>query len=181
MFAGEVVMKYVISFFGVGLIVLAVVLFGGQKPKTQEEEVVRIHVVANSNSAYDEEVKYFVKDVVVTYLEKELENFSDGGEVKNFLGANIEKVEEVVSLALKDKKVGYGAKITLTKEEMPARVYGENVFEEGVYDSLKIQLGRGGGDNWWCVVFPSVCFTSTKNFQSFEYKSRIWDILSNVI
>lgn len=177
----EVVMKYVISFFGIACIVLGVVLFGGNKSQNTQEESVRIHVVANSNSSYDEEVKYFVKDVVVTFLEKELQNFENSKEVKNYLVCNIEKLQDVVGLALKEKGVSYGAKIFLIKEEMPARVYDNQVFDEGVYDSLKIELGNAKGENWWCVVFPSVCFISSKNFQNFEYKSKIWDILSNVI
>ena len=62
----------------------------------------------------------------------------------------------------------------------PTRVYDDFSLQSGVYQSLKIDLGQAKGDNWWCVVFPAVCFTSSKNPQNLEYISKIWDTIQSV-
>ena len=90
------------------------------------------------------------------------------------------KINEVALSALKKSGVNYGVSVTIVYEDMPTRAYDNMVLEAGTYECLKIELGKAQGDNWWCVVFPAVCFIDTKNFEKVEYISKIWEILSNV-
>ncbi len=174
-------MKYVLSFLGLGIIIFSIFMFGGKNNEYQHNESVRIHVIANSNSKQDEEIKYFVKDVLVEFLKDKLEVVESKEEAKKFIKLNILKLQNIVNKALENYGVEYTAKIRLTKENMPTRAYDDVVYVSDEYDSLRIELGQAKGDNWWCVVFPSVCFISSKNFENYEYKSKIWEIISSVI
>ena len=90
------------------------------------------------------------------------------------------KINEVARSVLSANDVDYGVKVSLNKEDVPLRVYDDLVVEEGVYDCLKIELGSSQGDDWWCVVFPAVCFVSSKKYENIEYISKIWEIINNV-
>ena len=93
---------------------------------------------------------------------------------------NLQKIEAVANDALCRFGVKYNAQVTLVEEKIPTRVYDDFSLQSGVYQSLKIDLGQAKGDNWWCVVFPAVCFTSSKNPQNLEYISKIWDTIQSV-
>ncbi len=170
-------MKYILSFFGVGIIVLAICLCGG---KNSSEDFLRIHIVANSNSTYDQNLKYVVKDAVVGYLLPLLADAQDESEAKEIVLQNLLEINEVANTALESEGATYSASVSITSENMPTRAYESLVLEEGIYDSLKIVLGEGNGDNWWCVVFPAVCYIDSKNVENVEYISKILDIISNV-
>ncbi len=173
-------MKYILSFVGVGLIVLAICLCGG-KNVTENDDYIRIHIVANSNSTYDQNLKYVVKDSVVEFLVPLLADAENENEAKEIISQNLLKINEVANVALRNEGASYSATVSITSEDMPTRAYDNLVLEEGVYDSLKIVLGEGDGDNWWCVVFPAVCYLDTKNVENVEYISKILDIISSVI
>ena len=171
-------MKYILAFLGVGAICLGVFLFGGQKSET--EDYMRIHVVANSNSNFDQNVKYVVKDAVVEFLIPYLADAQTKEEAKEIVSANADKIQAVANSALAHEGAKYGAKVEISAENLPTRAYGDLVLEEGLYDVLRIELGNGGGDNWWCVVFPAVCFVNSSNPKNVEYISKIWEIINSV-
>lgn len=174
-------MKYIMSFLGVGLIVVAILFCGGwNKKQSANQDYLRIHIVANSNSSFDQNLKYLVKDAVVEYLTSKLENAEDAVAAKAIVTNNAAQLEAVANAVLLQSGAAYTCKITLTEEDMPTRAYGNLTLEGGVYPSLKITLGQGKGDNWWCVVFPAVCFIDSKNIENFEYISKIWDMINGV-
>lgn len=70
--------------------------------------------------------------------------------------------------------------MAVKQENLPDRAYDDLVLEAGVYDCLNIELGNANGDNWWCVVFPAVCFLSSKNPENVVYISKIWEIINRV-
>jgi len=170
-------MKYILSFFAVILIGFSIFAF---REDSGNSDYFRIHVTANSNSAEDENIKYFVKDAVLEFLSKELEMVENEDQAQNVILENLQKIETIANMVLKTKNVDYRAKVFVDKENIPARVYGDVVCESGVYKSLQIQLGKAEGDNWWCVVFPAVCFVSSKNSTNYEYISKILEIINNV-
>lgn len=169
-------MKYLIAVFGV-IAVVCGICFCRQKPAV-ENDFVRIHVTANSTSASDENIKYLVKDAVVEFLIPYLADAQNKQEAQKIIEENLPQIENVVCQTLKNQNVFYGCRVSIESENMPTRAYGDLVLEEGVYDCLKIDLGQAKGDNWWCVVFPAVCFVSSKNPQNYEYISKIWDIIN---
>lgn len=170
-------MKYILSFFGVILIIFSAVIFNN---KEENSNCMRIHVTANSNSIEDENAKYFVKDAVVEFLIPILSEIESKDEAQATILKNLAKIEEVANMALFKYGAKYSAKVFVGEEHIPARAYGDYVFESGVYESLQIELGDAKGDNWWCAVFPAVCFVSSKNSTNFVYISKILEIINNV-
>lgn len=153
-------MKYILAFIGVGAILLGIFLFGGKT--NVSEDYMRIHVVANSNSNFDQNIKYVVKDAVVEYLSPRLENAQNKEDAKEIILKHKENLQSVTNLVLHESGAKYTANICVTHEDFPTRAYGKLVLEEGLYDVLQINLGEAKGDNWWCVVFPTVCFRGAK-------------------
>ncbi|MBP3431519.1 MAG: stage II sporulation protein R [Clostridia bacterium] len=174
-------MKYILSFVGIVIVVLAVFLCRGESSvEAVNEDYMRIHIVANSNSEKDQNVKYVVKDAVVEFLIPVLAEAETKDEAKTIILENINKINEVVLAALRCEGAAYSATVSISEENMPMRVYDNLILEEGVYECLNISLGQAQGDNWWCVVFPAVCFLDTKNPANFVYISKIWEILNSV-
>ena len=172
-------MKYILSFFGIVAIFCAV-FFCTKKGNEVNDDYLRIHITANSNSDFDKNIKYKVKDAVVDFLIPMLGDVKDKESAEILLKDNLQKIEAVANDALCRFGVKYNAQVTLVEEKIPTRVYDDFSLQSGVYQSLKIDLGQEKGDNWWCVVFPAVCFTSSKNPQNLEYISKIWDTIQSV-
>ena len=172
-------MKYILSFFGI-VAVFCAVFFCTKKGSDVNDDYVRIHITANSNSDFDKNIKYKVKDAVVDFLIPMLGEVKDKESAEILLKDNLQKIEVVANDALCRFGVKYNAQVTLVEEKIPTRVYDDFSLQSGVYQSLKIDLGQAKGDNWWCVVFPAVCFTSSKNPQNLEYISKIWDTIQSV-
>lgn len=172
-------MKYILSF--VGIVAIAVGIFFCKEPSQENnEEYVRIHISANSNSVQDQNIKYLVKDVVIEYLIPMLAEAENKDDALKLVALNVVNIKTIVEKTLKNEEVDYGCQISIAEEEVPTRKYGDLVVATGVYDCLKIDLGEAQGDNWWCLVFPAVCFVSSKNSENVEYISKIWEIINNV-
>ena len=172
-------MKYILSFVGVVVIVLSCV-FMREENKVVDADYMRIHIVGNSNSVEDQNVKYLVKDAVVEFLIPELSQAENKESAKQIIISNIPKITEVANQTLRMQGKNYTATVSIAQEDIPTRSYDDLVLESGIYECLKISLGQGKGDNWWCVVFPAVCFINSKNPANYEYISKIWEILNNV-
>lgn len=151
--------KACISFGLILIIVLSAVLLTESADKT---EYLRIHIRANSNSQIDQNIKYEVKDLVVSYLTPIIENAKSKDEAISIIESQKSAVNGLIDRFLSENGFSYEAKTEVRKEKFPTRAYGELVLEEGVYDAVIIELGSGNGDNWWCVVFPPLCFTEDR-------------------
>jgi stage II sporulation protein R len=139
-------------------------------------DYLRIHVRANSNSEIDQSVKYKVKDEVVAFITPYAAQCTDKQAAQRVIGGLLTAIEDVCTATLEANGFSYGAKAEIRVESFPTRTYSDLTLEEGLYDALIIELGEGKGDNWWCVIYPPLCFTSgTANV---EYRSAIWDIIN---
>lgn len=141
-----------------------------------ETDYLRIHVRANSNEQIDQNVKYKVKDEVVKYITPYAAECKDKQTAMQIIGGILSDIEEVCDGVLKANGFSYSSKASIRSENFPTRVYGDLTLEEGVYDALIIELGTGKGDNWWCVVYPPLCFTSSTT--DVKYRSAILDIIN---
>ena len=146
--------------------------------QVKEEEYLRIHIRANSNSSEDQEVKYKVRDGVVDALIPILSEVETFEEAKNVVSQNFELITRTADEILKDNGFSYTSSVRLCEEEFPTRKYGDLTLESGIYEALIIDLGEGEGNNWWCLVYPAFCFTNSKNSTNFEYISKILEILN---
>ena len=139
-------------------------------------DYLRIHVRANSNDKIDQSVKYIVKDEVVRFITPYAARCTDKQTAMDVIGGILPEIEKVCDRVLKQQGFNYTSRAGIRAEEFPTRVYGELTLEKGIYDALIIELGSGKGDNWWCVVYPPLCFTS--GTASVQYRSAILDIIN---
>ncbi len=124
---------------------------------TVRESVVRLHVIANSNSPEDQAVKLKVRDAL---LKTNTEILSEGVNTENahlYFEASKDNLQKVIRKTLLENGFYYSSQITLENEYYETREYGTLIFPAGEYLSLKVVLGNGEGKNWWCVMFPPLC------------------------
>ncbi len=117
---------------------------------------VRLHIIANSDDPKDQLLKLAVRDKVVETLTPLLEKATTKAEAETIVKDNIPLLESVAAATVAD--AGYGAKGMFGRYEFPDRTYGQLFLAAGDYDALRIILGKGEGKNWWCVLFPPLCF-----------------------
>lgn len=159
------------------LSIISLTAIGIILPKEEvNTEYLRIHVRANSNLEEDQEVKYFVKDAVVELLTPYLSVCDTKKKAEETLKKLIPKIEERANAVLKENGYLYTAKAKIKREEFPTRCYKTLTLEQGFYDALILSLGSGEGDNWWCVVYPPLCFIGEGKV---EYKSKIYEIVKD--
>lgn len=122
-----------------------------------DDSVIRLHVVADSDSEADQAVKLKVRDAVLAAMEDTLAGAEDKAQAQAALQASLTELEEAANRVLEAEGVPDRAAVTLLEEEFPTREYDTFSLPAGVYDSLRVTIGSGEGKNWWCVVFPGLC------------------------
>ncbi|MBR7091535.1 MAG: stage II sporulation protein R [Clostridia bacterium] len=174
--------KYILT------ILLAVAIFSSilflpapnTHPTLEAEDYFRMHIRANSNSQVDQNIKYSVRDSVVETLTPILSNVESKAQAMSLLEQNLYLVEDTANQVLSKAGFDYSASASIHTELFPTRTYDNVTLVSGVYDSLIINLGTGKGDNWWCVVYPPLCFVGTDNQNSnIIYRSRLLEIINN--
>lgn len=129
--------------------------------QTLREELIRLHVLAASDSEEDQAVKLQVKNAVVEYLQTALTDIADVEQAKEYVRSNLPKIQSIANEALLRLGMEPDAVVTFCTEEFGKRIYETFSLPAGIYDSLRITIGEGEGKNWWCVVFPTLCFSAT--------------------
>lgn len=156
-------MKYKIGFF----IVLSLFFFGlltsiyinTDKELTDvSDKIIRLHVIANSDSPLDQQLKLQVRDEVIDRISGRFQGLKDISEVKSIIEGSLGEIEAVARETIKDKGKLYDVKAAFAKTEFPTKAYGSFTFPAGTYQALNIVIGEGKGKNWWCVMFPPLCF-----------------------
>ena len=142
----------------------------------QADDFLRIHIRADSNETDAQEIKYYVRDKVVDYLTPLVAEYTSKAQATAGIKRNLAEVERVATQALRAKGYFYGATAELKTEIFPTRVYEDCVLPAGEYSALILYLGRGEGDNWWCVVYPPLCFSAPTG-KNVVYKSKILEII----
>ncbi len=165
--------------FGITLLILAIIsltVIVGTANSPNDVEYLRIHIRANSNEVSDQNVKYRVKSAMVDYLTPFIAEIETKEQAISLIEDKSDELEKIADGVLKSNGFSYESRVVVRKEHFPTRVYGEFTLEEGVYDAIIVELGEAKGDNWWCVVYPPLCFTASNNV---KYKSKIYEIINN--
>lgn len=144
--------------------------------QTQTSQYLRIHVRAHSNDSSAQAVKYAVRDKIVEFLTPLVATYHSQSEAVDGIAQNLDKITRVAENALQSHGYHYGASAKIKSETFPTRVYDGYTLPAGEYVALIVELGEGKGDNWWCVVYPPLCFSSPKGNQII-YKSKILEII----
>ncbi len=136
---------------------------------------LRIHIRADSNGSEAQAVKYKVRDAVVAYLTPTVSECETKREAIEKIKGKLSEIERTAKNILIQNGYFYGARAEVRQETFPTRVYENVTLEAGVYDALILELGSGKGDNWWCVVYPPLCFSGGNG--NVVYKSKIAEII----
>ena len=146
----------------IALILAAAALTGGTLLQRQQmrlaDKLVRLHVVADSDSGYDQQVKLRVRDAVLQETEVLLR---DAENPKAALAANLDRIQAAANDCLRRESCGDRAVVTMGRELFPTREYETFSLPAGTYTALRVTIGSGRGHNWWCVVFPSICVSAS--------------------
>lgn len=134
-----------------------------------ENNIFRLHIIANSNNTDDQEIKYLVRNNIIDYMNKLCINSTNKNEIIKIVSDNLDNFETIANQTLKDNNFPYSATVEIGNFKFPTKNYSNITFPAGYYDALKIRLGNANGQNWWCVLYPSLCFIN--NQTSFPQKS----------
>ena len=126
------------------------------------KEVFRFHVIAESDSAKDQRIKLHVRDAVLCYMKSHMSEAErkSAHSTKAWVKKHQKELVKTADKVLKKEGVSYRTKAEVTTCYFPDKRYGDITFPEGNYEALRITLGNGSGHNWWCVLYPSLCFTN---------------------
>lgn len=120
--------------------------------------VFRLHVIANSDSPEDQNLKYIVRDELIKYMNTLAKDCNSKQEVIEIAKNNISNFENIAKKTIKDNGFNYNVTVEIGNFDFPTKTYGDITLPAGTYDSLKIKIGKSEGQNWWCVMFPPLCF-----------------------
>lgn len=121
------------------------------------QSAIRLHVIANSDSPYDQALKLKVRDSIVNAMRPALSTTADKSRARTLLLENGETLQNAAEAALEAAGKPYGARLYFGDYEFPDRQYGDKVYPAGEYEAVRVVLGDGAGQNWWCVMFPPLC------------------------
>ena len=143
-------------------------------------DFLRIHIRADSNDQADQNVKFQVKSAVVDFLTPYLANAQTKQQAMSVVKSQLSNIERVCDKVLRENGFSYTSHAKLCQEQFPDRNYGDVTLAAGVYDALIIELGSGSGNNWWCVVYPPLCFVGgeSNGSNSIVYKSKLLEIIN---
>jgi stage II sporulation protein R len=122
------------------------------------DKVMRFHVVANSDTTEDQLLKQQVRDEVIAYMEPMLRESTSIDETRNLIEKNLIKIQEIAKGVVKKWDKVYPVYVTVDYANFPTKAYGDVVLPAGEYESCRIIIGEGKGENWWCVMFPPLCY-----------------------
>ena len=122
------------------------------------QKILRFHILANSDSDVDQDVKKKVRDAVGQMLEPKLAESKGLSDTERIVEENMEAIVETAERTLKANGFSYGASARLARVDFPVKTYGDYTFPAGNYEALQVTLGKGEGHNWWCVLYPNMCF-----------------------
>lgn len=161
----------------VGVLVLGVLICVGAifiPTKEIQYDYLRLHIRANSNSEIDQKVKYKIKDVLVEFLSPYLFNVESKERAIEVVNAHSLVLQNECVNILNSSGFNYSVNIKISNEYFPTRTYSNTTLESGYYDAVIVELGEAKGDNWWCVMYPPLCFVNkNENAIQIKYESRI--------
>jgi len=148
-------------------------------PQTSSNaDFLRIHIRADSNNSDDQAVKYVVKQAVVDYLSPYLSSADSKEKAMSVVRSQLSNLKYICDKTLVSQGKTYKSTVKICEETFPDRSYGGFTLPAGVYDALIIELGSGSGNNWWCVVYPPLCFVGESDGSAnIVYKSKLLEII----
>lgn len=175
-FIGDKMKKTIFTFF-IMIIIYVVIGSAISSSNIIPEEAIRIRIIANSNSEYDQKIKLEVKKDIEAQMYQLLKNSKNIDEVRTLINGNLIKIENTVNTTLHNNNYDMPFDINFGYNYFPSKKYKGIIYNEGYYESLVITLGSGLGDNWWCVLFPPLCILEATESTDVEYTTMVKNII----
>lgn len=121
-------------------------------------QVLRFHVLANSDSRQDQQLKMEVKSLIVDQISREMSGCRSKDEMCSYLLENSARLTGLAASYIRSQGLSYPVSLQICQDYFPAKIYGDIEFPCGTYDAARLVIGKGEGHNWWCVLYPSLCF-----------------------
>ena len=170
--------RTILLFFG---IIVAYILIGNVVSANDiiPDDAIRIRVIANSNSEYDQEIKTKVKDTLEHDMYKILKNTTDLEQARKLINDNLDSVEDNIYKTLQKEEYKLPFTINFGLNYFPEKKFKGITYDEGYYESVVVTLGEGLGDNWWCVLFPPLCMLEAEETETtdVEYTTMVKTII----
>lgn len=170
-------MKY-IPYFCLVFVVYMLLTNVLKKSNIIPDDAIRVRVIANSNSDYDQDIKMSVKEIVSNDMYGLLKDTKGVSNARSVISDNLEYLNTDIRNFLEEKNYNSEFNINFGYNYFPEKKYKGVVYNEGYYESLVVTLGEGKGDNWWCVLFPPVCMIEAEESTDVEYTSLVNELFS---
>ena len=144
-----------------------------------KQELIRFHVLANSDSDFDQNLKLKVRDKVLEVVGKKLENSKSIDETRQILENNLDDIQDIAKSEIISNDMSYDVNVYLGNYDFPTKSYGSFTLPAGEYEAVRVVLGEGKGQNWWCVMFPPLCYVDVAHGLTDEKtKEELRNVLS---
>lgn len=163
------------KFILISFVLFGFILFSNKDYYISDNDSIRFRVIANSNSFKD----LMIKELIVKELSFYLSESSDLNSTRKNIMDNMNNIENKISEVFQKNNYDKVFNIMYGMNEFPKKEYNGIVYEEGLYESLVIEIGEAKGDNYWCFLYPSLCFIDEKN--DTKYKSKIIEFISDML
>ena len=144
----------------ISLVVTGIVV-NAKRSQMQEDlakEVFRFHVLANSDSEEDQALKMQVKEAVISYMQEEIPESDSVETTKEWTRSHLDVIVNLAKAVVREEGYDYPVMAEVTTCDFPDKTYGDITFPSGRYEALRIEIGEANGQNWWCVLYPNLCF-----------------------
>ena len=127
------------------------------------ESVFRLHVIANSDSQEDQDLKYVVRDNLLSYMNELCKNTTNKEEAIKIAKQHENDFKQIALQTIREQGFSYDVNVRIGNFEFPTKHYGDISLPAGFYDALRVEIGKAKGQNWWCVMFPPLCFVDVSS------------------
>ncbi|MEB1807199.1 MAG: stage II sporulation protein R [Bacillaceae bacterium] len=141
--------------------------------EVSQEDAIRLRILANSDSIKDQMLKRDIRDEVNATITDWVLHIDSMDEAKDVIEANLEEIEAIVAKKLANNGINQAFNVEFNRVQFPTKLYGHLVYPAGEYDAVLITLGSGNGENWWCVLFPPLCFLDFSNGDAIEHEEDL--------
>lgn len=144
----------------ISLIVTGIVVNAKQSQMQRDlaKEVFRFHVLANSDSEEDQALKMQVKEAVIAYMKEEIPESDSVETTRAWAKSHLDVIVKLARAVIREEGYDYSVTAEVTTCDFPDKTYGDITFPSGRYEALRVEIGEAKGQNWWCVLYPNLCF-----------------------
>ncbi|WP_312906370.1 stage II sporulation protein R [Tissierella praeacuta] len=141
--------------------------------KSFEDEIIRFHIRANSDKEEDQALKLKIRDEILKEMKEKFKYTKTLEESREVIRENMKEMKDITERVIQKEGKDYDVAITLDQDNFPTRKYGNLVLPSGEYETLLITLGEGKGQNWWCIMFPPLCFVDITHSVAYNVEKEL--------